>query len=288
MLKRLQAPLAIAASCALILGACAGKPKEKTPALAYQERPVELIYAVGAQKLDEKHWSEATQYFDEVERQHPYSEWARRAILMEAYAYYQANQYEDAVSAAERYIGLYPGNGQTAYAYYLKAECYFEQIVDVGRDQGTSEAALAAMNEVLKRYPTSSYAVDAKLKIELINDQLAGKDMNVGRYYLHAGQPLAAINRFKTVLDKYQTTSHTPEALYRLVEANLMLGLRDEASHDGAVLGYNFPGDRWYSDAYKLLTNNGLKPAVAPSIHQRGGGTFARLGSSSKLPPPPK
>lgn len=288
MLKRLQAPLAIAASCALILGACAGKPKEKAPVLAYQERPVELIYAVGAQKLDEKHWSEATQYFDEVERQHPYSEWARRAILMEAYAYYQANQYEDAVSAAERYIGLYPGNAQTAYAYYLKAECYFEQIVDVGRDQGTSEAALAAMNEVLKRYPTSSYAVDAKLKIELINDQLAGKDMNVGRYYLRAGQPLAAINRFKTVLDKYQTTSHTPEALYRLVEANLMLGLRDEASHDGAVLGYNFPGDRWYSDAYKLLTNNGLKPAVSPSAHQRGGGTFARLGSSSKLPPPPK
>lgn len=288
MLKRLQAPLAIAASCALTLGACAGKPKEKAPVLTYQERPVELIYAVGAQKLDEKHWSEATQYFDEVERQHPYSEWARRAILMEAYAYYQGNQYEDAVSAAERYIGLYPGNAQTAYAYYLKAECYFEQIVDVGRDQGTSEAALAAMNEVLKRYPTSSYAVDAKLKIELINDQLAGKDMSVGRYYLRSGQPLAAINRFKTVLDKYQSTSHTPEALYRMVEANLMLGLRDEASHDGAVLGYNFPGDRWYSDAYKLLTNNGLKPAVAPSIHQRGGGTFARLGPQAKAPPPPK
>jgi outer membrane protein assembly factor BamD len=288
VLKRLQAPLAIAASCALILGACAGKPKEKAPDLTYQERPVELIYAVGAQKLDEKHWSEATQYFDEVERQHPYSEWARRAILMEAYAYYQGNQYEDAVSAAERYISLYPGNAQTAYAYYLKAECYFEQIVDVGRDQGTSEAALAAMNEVLKRYPTSSYAVDAKLKIELINDQLAGKDMSVGRYYLRSGQPLAAINRFKTVLDKYQSTSHTPEALYRMVEANLMLGLRDEASHDGAVLGYNFPGDRWYSDAYKLLTNNGLKPAVAPSIHQRGGGTFARLGPQAKAPPPPK
>ena len=288
MLKRLQAPLVVAASCALVLGACANKPKEKAPNLAYQERPVELIYDVGAEKLDHKQWSEAVQYFDEVERQHPYSEWARRSILMEAFARYEANQYEDAVAAADRYIGLYPGNAQTAYAYYLKAECFFEQIVDVGRDQGTTEAALAAMNDVLKRYPNSEYAVDAKLKIELINDQLAGKEMNVGRYYLRAGQPVAAINRFKTVVDRYQTTSHTPEALYRLVEANLMLGLRDEASHDGSVLGYNFPGDRWYADAYKLLTNNGLKPDVAPKTRQRGGGAFARLGKPSKLSPPPK
>lgn len=273
--------LVLALGLAAVLGGCAGK--KQTPQLAYQERPVELLYATGAQRLDDGSWSEAVQYFDEVERQHPYSEWSRRAILMEAYAYYRANQFDDAVSAADRFIQLYPGNPSTPYAYFLKAQCYFEQIVDVGRDQGTTEAALAALREVQKRFPDSEYSLDAKLKIELVYDQLAGKEMTVGRYYLNNGQPLAAIGRFKSVIDRYQTTSHTPEALYRLVEAYLTLGLRDEAVRDGAVLGHNFPGDHWYSAAYRLLTSKGLKPQVAPSVRPKNGtgGDFTRLGRGS-------
>lgn len=257
-----------------MLSACAGKAKK--PEVAYSERPVELLYATGAQRLDQHDWSEALRYFDEVERQHPYSEWSRRSILMEAFAHYEANQYEDAIASAERFISLYPGNPSAAYAYYLKAVCYFEEISDVGRDQAATEQALVALREVSKRYPQSEYATDAKLKIDLVQDQLAGKEMAIGRWYLRQGNPLAAIGRFKTVLDRYQTTSHTPEALYRLVEANLTLGLRDEATHDGAVLGFNFPGDRWYQDAYGLLTSKGLKPAVVPVAKKRT--QLTRLG----------
>ncbi len=269
--------LTVALAAAVSLGACAGKVKPKTD-LAYQERPVELLYATGAERLDQRQWSEALQYFDEVERQHPYSEWARRAILMEAYANYQANRYDDAIAAADRFISLYPGQPSTPYAYYLKAICWFEQIVDVGRDQAATEQAQAALNEVVKRFPTSPYAVDAKLKLDMVRDQLAGKEMAVGRYYLRAGQPIAAINRFRSVIDRYQTTSHTPEALYRLVEANLSLGLKDEAVKDGAVLGYNYPGDRWYADAYGLLTAKGLKPAVEPKA--RAHSVLDRIGKS--------
>ena len=267
---RRAAPALACVVLALAAAGCAGKSKGPKQDLAYEERPVELLYSTGAQKLDQRQWSDASRYFDEVERQHPYSEWARRAVLMEAYAAYQANNYEDAISAADRFISLYPGNPSTPYAYYLKAQCWFEQIVDVGRDQATSEQALAALEEVRKRYPTSEYAVDAKLKIDLVHDQLAGKEMTVGRWYLRNNQPLAAMSRFRTVIDRFQTTSHTPEALYRLVEANLTQGLRDEAKRDGAVLGYNFPGDRWYGEAYALLTNRGLKPAVAPRLKPRG------------------
>ena len=259
-------PLLTVAAAALALGGCAAlRHREPKQDLSYQERPVELLYATGAQKLDEHEWKDATQYFDEVERQHPYSEWARRAVLMEAYSYYMADSYEDAMAAADRFISLYPGNPSAAYAYYLKAQCWFEQITDVGRDQATTEQALAALSEVRRRYPTSEYAVDARLKIDMVQDQLAGKEMTVGRYYLRAGQPVAAVGRFKTVLDRYQGTSHTPEALYRLVEANLTLGLADEAKKDGAVLGFNFPGDPWYGEAYKLLTAKGLKPQDAPA-----------------------
>ena len=203
--------------------AAAGCAREKPkPRLVYQERPVELLYATGAAKLDEKRWGEAISYFREVERQHPYSEWSRRAILMTAYAHYQGNAYADAIEDADRFISLYPGNPSTAYAFYLKAVCYFEQIVDVGRDQASTEQALAALSDVIARYPRSEYAADARLKIDMVRDQLAGKEMTIGRYYLRQGQTLAAIGRFRTVVDKYQTTSHTPEALYRLVEAYML------------------------------------------------------------------
>ncbi|MFN3522153.1 MAG: outer membrane protein assembly factor BamD [Phenylobacterium sp.] len=265
----------VAAMAALALAGCAGR-KEK-PRLAYEERPVELLYATGADRLDRGLWSQAVGYFEEVERQHPYSEWSRRAILMTAFAHYQSNNYAEAIGDADRFLSLYPGNPAAVYAYYLKAICYFEQIVDVGRDQAATGQALNALEEVVRRYPNSEYAQDARLKIDMVNDQLAGKEMNIGRWYLRQGDTLAAIGRFKTVVERYQTTSHTPEALYRLVEAYLTLGLFEEAKRNGAVLGYNYPGDVWYSDAYKLLTSKGLQPATAPSARAERRGMLSRL-----------
>jgi outer membrane protein assembly factor BamD len=267
--------IAAAALAALSVSACAGAKKKAQ--IAYEERPVELLYSTGAQRMDRRQWNEAAQYFDEVERQHPYSEWARRSILMQAFAHYQGNSYEDAVADADRFISLYPGNPSASYAYYLKAVCYFEQITDVGRDQAATEQARNALNEVLRRFPGTSYATDARLKLDMVQDQLAGKEMTVGRWYLRNGQPLSAIGRFKNVIDRYQTTSHTPEALYRLVEAYLTIGLMDEATRDGAVLGANYPGDRWYVAAYGLLTSKGLKPQVEPK-NAKGGGLLGRLG----------
>lgn len=256
-------PAVAAVVVALALAGCAGKPKK--PKLVYEERPVELLYATGADRLDKGLWNQAVDYFAEVERQHPYSEWSRRAILMTAYAHYQADNYAEAIGDADRFISLYPGNPAAAYAHYLKAICYFEQIVDVGRDQAATGQALDNLRDVVQRYPTTEYAADARLKIDMVNDQLGGKEMTIGRYYLRNGDTLAAIGRFKTVVDRYQTTTHTPEALYRLVEAYLTLGLMDEAKKNGAVLGFNYPGDPWYRDAYQLLTDKGLRPAVEPN-----------------------
>ena len=264
----------------MLSGCAIFKKKPKSIDTAYQEAPVDQLYAAGAERLDKHLWGEGVNYFKEVERQHPYSEWARRAILMQAFAHYQANQYPDAVSDANRFIELYPGSPSAAYAYYLKAECYFEQILDVGRDQAATDQARLAMREVLQRYPHTEYATDARLKIDMIADQLAGREMSVGRWYLRQGNPLAAMGRFRTVIDRFQSTTHTPEALYRLVEANLTLGLRDEATKDGAVLGYNFPGDRWYKVAYDLLTSKGLRPATVPVTRRRT--YITRLGGGAK------
>ena len=258
----------MAALCALSLSACAHK--DKKPQLAYEERPVELLYSTGADRLDRRRWGEAVDYFSEVERQHPYSEWARRSILMSAFAHYESNDYDEARSDADRFISLYPGNASAAYAYYLKAICYFEQIMDVGRDQAAAEQALGGLRDVVRRYPNSEYATDAKVKIDMVNDQLAGKEMSIGRYYLRENDTLAAIGRFKTVIDRYQTTSDAPEALYRLVEAYLTLGIMDEAKRNAAVLGYNYPGDGWYADAYALMTSKGLRPAVEPATTRHG------------------
>jgi len=258
----------VAGLAVLALAGCAGK--EKKPRLAYEERPVELLYATGADRLDRGLWNQAVQYFGEVERQHPYSEWSRRAILMTAYAHYQGNDYAEAIGDADRFISLYPGNPAAAYAHYLRAICYFEQIVDVGRDQAATGQALNHLQEIVQRFPRSEYAADARLKIDMVNDQLAGKEMTIGRYYLRQGDTLAAVGRFRTVIDRYQTTSHTPEALYRLVECYLTLGLLEEARRNGAVLGHNYPGDAWYGSAYRLLTDKGLRPAVEPSNTRRG------------------
>ena len=290
MLRNFKGRSAVTIAAMLVavsVAGCAGKAKK--PTLAYEERPVELLYATGANRLDRGNWNEAVDYFREVERQHPYSEWSRRSILMTGYAHYMGNQYADAIGDSDRFISLYPGNPSAKYAYYLKAICYFEQIVDVNRDQAATEQALAALRDVVQRYPTTEYAQDARLKIDMVNDQLAGKEMAIGRYYLKNGQTLAAIGRFKTVIEKHQTTSHTPEALYRLVEAYLTIGLTEEAKRNGAVLGYNFPGDRWYADAYKLLNDNGLRPAVEPLMAGAKRNALERVLSKDKdttLAPP--
>lgn len=259
-------PALVAVFCALAVAGCSDAKKAPKTKLAYEERPVELLYSTGADRMDKHLWGQAVEYFQEVERQHPYSEWSRRSILMQAFAHYQANSYDEAIADSDRFISLYPGNQAAAYAHYLKAICYFEQIVDVGRDQAATGQALDNLREVTSRYPHTEYALDARLKIDMVNDQLAGKEMSIGRWYLRQNDTLAAIGRFKSVVDRYQTTSHTPEALYRLVEAYLTLGLLDEAKKNGAVLGYNYPGDRWYSDAYELLTSKGLRPAVIPAV----------------------
>ncbi|MEE2566044.1 outer membrane protein assembly factor BamD [Hyphobacterium marinum] len=224
----------------------------------YVERPAETIYAQAMTQMERRQYSTAADLFDEVERQHPYSEWARRSMLMAAFANYQANNYDEAISDAERFISLHPGNRSAPYAYYLIAISHFERIMDVGRDQQMTVQAMEALQQVVRRYPQSRYAQDARLKIDMTRDHLAGKEMEIGRWYLRRGYHLAAINRFRTVVRDFQTTSHTPEALHRLVEAYVGLGVDEEASQVAAVLGYNFPGSRWYEDSYRLLNREGI------------------------------
>jgi outer membrane protein assembly factor BamD len=191
---------------------------------------------------------------------------------MQAYAHYEANEYDEAIGDADRFIQLYPGNPSTPYAYYLKAVCYFERILDVGRDQATTERALQALNDVVRRYPDSPYARDARLKLDMVYDQLAGKEMEIGRFYLMRDQHLAAINRFRNVIENenYQRTSHVPEALHRLVEAYLSVGMIEEAQRMAAILGYNFPGSQWYQRSYALMTDAGVAPVATEEAQRRG------------------
>jgi len=265
--SKIRSGLVIAAMVGLTVSVAACNGGRNRPKLAYEERPVELLYNTGYNRLERHRWADAVDYFQEVERQHPYSEWSRRAILMQIYAYYQNGNYTESIAASDRFIQLFPGSPSAAYAFYMKATCNFEQIVDVGRDQGYAQNALAGLRDVARRYPGSTYATDASVKIDMVNDQLAGKEMNIGRYYQRANQPLAAIGRYKAVIDNeaFQRTSHTPEALYRLVEVYLSLGLKDEATRNGAVLGFNYPGSPWYAEAYALLTEDGQKPETAPT-----------------------
>lgn len=222
--------------------------------------PVGVLYNKGLDNLNKGYYRTAAKNFDEVERQHPYSVWATRAMLMSAYAQYMRNSYDDAINAAQRFITLHPGHKDAAYAYYLVALSYYEQIADVKRDQETTEKALSALQEVSNRFPGTVYAQDAQAKAILAKDHLAGKEMEVGRYYLNDKAYVAAINRFKTVVTQYQTTSHTPEALYRLTECYYALGIQSEAQTAAAVLGHNFPNSQWYKDAYALLKTGGLAP----------------------------
>lgn len=233
----------------LALAGCASD-KDAVP---YVERPAEDLYLEAMEALEKREYKKAANLFDEVERQHPYAQWATRAQLMSAYSHYENFKYDDAILALERFIQLHPGSEQLGYAYYLKALCYYEQITDVRRDQRNTQHALEGLKEVVRRFPGTEYARDAGLKIDLANDHLAGREMEIGRFYLRQNQYTAAIGRFRAVVDRYQQTSHVPEALHRLVETYLALGVVDEAKKSAAVLGHNFPGSTWYQDSYALL-----------------------------------
>jgi outer membrane protein assembly factor BamD len=228
----------------------------------FVEVPADKLYNEGLYLMNEKHDPKAaSKKFEEVDRQHPYSDWARKSQLMSAYAFYQSGDYDSCIGAATRYVTLHPGSPDAAYAQYLIAASHYDQIPDVSRDQGRTEKAIAALDEVVRKYPTSEYAVSAKAKLEGARDQLAGKEMEVGRYNLQKRNYTAAINRFKTVVTQYQTTRHVEEALARLTEAYMAIGIVGEAQTAAAVLGHNFPDSPWYKDAYNLVKSGGLEPS---------------------------
>jgi outer membrane protein assembly factor BamD len=229
---------------------------------AFVDEPADKLYNEGLYLMNEKKDSKAAEKkFEEVDRQHPYSDWARKSLLMSAYASYQAADYDGCIGAATRYVTLHPGSPDAAYAQYLIAASHYDQIPDISRDQGRTEKAMAALEEVIRKYPTSEYAVSAKAKLEGARDQLAGKEMEIGRYNLEKRNFTGAINRFKTVVTQYQTTRHVEEALERLTEAYMALGIVGEAQTAAAVLGHNFPDSRWYKDAYNIVKSGGAEPA---------------------------
>jgi outer membrane protein assembly factor BamD len=268
--------LAAGLTLSLLLAACGST----TPKDVYVEQPVEKLYNGAMDRLLDEDYKNAAKQFDEVERQHPYSVWATKAELMGAYAHYEEGKYDEAVIAADRFIQLHPGNRDVAYAYYLKALSYYIQIVDVGRDQQTTQKALKALDDVVRRFPDTRYSRDARLKLDLARDHLAGKDMDIGRFYERQGQYLAAINRYKRVIDTYQTTTHVPEALHRLTECYLALGVIDEAKATASVLGYNYPGSEWYQDSYALLTGIPGGSAIAGEKPPPQPGWFSRVVGS--------
>jgi outer membrane protein assembly factor BamD len=252
------ARLVLLASLAGSLGACSLWDKDGV----LPDEPADKLYNEGLYLLNSKKSpKDAAKKFEEVDRQHPYSEWARKSLIMTAYAYYEAGDYNDSINAARRYITLHPGSPDTAYAQFLIGSSYFDQIADISRDQERTEKAINALNEVVRKYPNTEYATSAKLKIEIARDQLAGKEMEVGRYYMNKRDYTGAINRFKVVVTRYQTTRHVEEALLRLTEAYMSLGIIDEAQTSAAVLGHNFPDSRWYKDAYALMQSRGLQPS---------------------------
>jgi outer membrane protein assembly factor BamD len=251
---------------AAILAGCGGGggQEERRDGIFGDSRPMESftaeqIFVRGEYELERNRPEDAAFYFGEIERLYPYSDWAKRALIMQAFAWHRAKDYESARGAAQRYIDFYPAEDDAAYAQYLLALSYYDQIEDVGRDQGVTFQALQALRQVIERYPDSEYARSAILKFDLAFDHLAGKEMEVGRYYLKRDHYAAAVNRFRVVVEDFQTTTHTPEALHRLVEAYLSLGLTDEAQTAGAILGHNYQGSEWYQDSYALLTGRGLE-----------------------------
>lgn len=242
---------------AVPLAGCAGKDDIQIP-----DDPADKLYNEGLYLLNQRReYKDAAKKFEEVDRQHPYSDWARKALIMQAYSYYEAKEYDDTINAATRYVTLHPGSNDAAYAQYLIASSYFDMIPDVTRDQARTEKAMAALDEVIRKYPNSEYANAAKKKLDVARDQLAGREMVVGRYYLERKDFIGAINRFKIVVTQYQTTRHVEEALMRLTECYMALGIVPEAQTAAAVLGHNFPDSRWYQDAYRLVKGGGAEPS---------------------------
>src|SRR6516225_6421945 len=261
--RRLWLAVALVA-LAVPLGGCGTGPlwdkflaKDDT----FVDEPADKLYNEGLYLMNQKKDPKAaSKKFEEVDREHPYSDWARKSLLMSAYSYYQAGDYDNCIGSATRYVTLHPGSPDAAYAQYLIAASHYDQIPDISRDQTRTEKAIASLEEVARKYPNSEYATSAKSKIEGARDQLAGKEMSVGRYYMQKRDYTAAINRYKTVVTQYQTTRHVEEALYRLTEAYMSIGIVGEAQTAAAVLGHNFPDSRWYKDAYNLVRNGGVEP----------------------------
>ena len=244
------------------LGGCSSLFPEPPDEYTLTEVPAEQRYNEALTLMKKEDYDEAMKRFEDVDRQHPYSEWARKAMLMMAYLNYTQGKYDETIAASKRYLALHPGSADAAYAQYLMASSYYDQIPDISRDQGRTQRAIEALEEVVRKYPDTEYAVSAKKKIEVARDQLAGKEMMVGRYYLEQRNYAGAINRFKVVVTRYQTTRHVEEALYRLTEAYMALGVVPEAQTSAAVLGYNFPESSWYKDAYKLVQSRGVDPKL--------------------------
>jgi outer membrane protein assembly factor BamD len=281
----LSRPLAlatIAALAATTAGCARNAGKNDVP---YVARDVGTLYSAAKHRLDQRRYKEAAALFDEVERQHPYSIWARRAQLISAFANYLGKDYTSSIQSAQRFLQVHPGNRDAPYAYYLISLGYYEQISDVTRDQKITQQALDALGELTRRYPNTRYASDARLKIDLVRDHLAGKEMEIGRWYETRGQWLAATMRFRKVVDDYQTTTHAPEALMRLTETYLALGVPDEAKKSAAVLGANYPGSDWYERAYKLVNDNpGKAMAAIPPGQQVVPVTAAAVQDKPTLP----
>jgi outer membrane protein assembly factor BamD len=256
-LRALAGALALALAVASLMG-CSyfNKDEDYVP-----DTPADKLYNEGLFLLNNKQdYKEAAKKFDAVDRENPYSDWARKALLMSAYSYYQAHEYSDCINSAQRYVALHPGSPDAAYAQYLIGSSYYDQILDVSRDQARADKAIHALEEVVRKYPESEYATGAKKKIDMARDQLAGKEMEIGRFYMTKRDFIGAINRFKVVVTQYQTTRHVEEALERLTEAYISLGIIDEAQTAAAVLGHNFPDSQWYHDAYNLVKRAGGEP----------------------------
>jgi outer membrane protein assembly factor BamD len=255
-------PLAGILALALLLAPLAGCSLLQKQEDLVPDDPADKLYNEGLFLLNTKQdYADAAKKFDQVDRQNPYSDWARKSLLMSAYSYYQAKKYDDCINAAKRYVTLHPGSPDAAYAQYLIGASYYDQILDVNHDQGRADKAVTALEEVVRKYPESEYAQAARKKIEQARDQLAGKEMEIGRFYMKRRDFTGAINRFKVVVTQYQTTREVEEALMRLTEAYLSLGIIDEAQTAAAVLGHNFPDSPWYKDAYKLIKSAGVEPS---------------------------
>lgn len=252
-MPRIDRTAALSLCALLMLSACAGGGGKAKKDQRYIAQDVETLYSAARQTLDKRQYRLAAAQFDEVERQHPYSVWARRAQLMSAFSYYVSGEYQEAIGAAQRFLSLHPGSREAPYAYYMVALSYYNQIMPVNKDQKITQQALDALGELIRRYPNTDYAADARLKIDLARDHLGGKEMEIGRFYQSQGLYLAAIIRFRTVVDQYDTTSHAPEALHRLVESYLAMGIPEEAVKAAAVLGANHPNSKWYERSYKLV-----------------------------------